>query len=199
MTWISQTWRGRQLLRPQWPCDLVDSPRHGFRDLDLSMLTWTWGSDSTVAMWLYSTDLGMTLQHWIKVDLMWLFSFLFFLHLLKHFFCSCQSEIYKGIYINIIAPKWPWNVWNCCWLEAETFTQCRIINVLWVLCRKLNVLHVFTSLSGRRLRSVWNLHHPAVHSSELVWYLLQVRWTYSTGGPWTLSHELILAFLNYIF
>lgn len=30
-------------------------------------------------------------------------------------------------------------------------------------------------LSGWRLCSIWHLHHPTVHTSELVWNLLQVR------------------------
>lgn len=30
--------------------------------------------------------------------------------------------------------------------------------------------------SGWRLCSIWHLHHPTVHTSELVWNLLQVRW-----------------------
>lgn len=90
LTWVAQTW--------------PESVRHDAADSysDLSDLV------------ILSTHPDMVLEtwtcpcwHWIKVDLMWLFSFLFFLHLLKHFFCSCQSEIYKGIYINIIAPKWP--------------------------------------------------------------------------------------------
>lgn len=39
-------------------------------------------------------------------------------------------------------------------------------------------------LSGWRLRSVWHLHHPTVHTSELVWNLLQVRWVQCSSRQW---------------
>lgn len=42
-------------------------------------------------------------------------------------------------------------------------------------------------LPGWRLRPLWHLHHPTVHSSELVWNLLQVRLK-RRGRPPTLQY-----------
>lgn len=50
-------------------------------------------------------------------------------------------------------------------------TELSTLAVVWMFCTEAES----TFPSGWRLRSVWNLYHPAVHSSELVWYLLQVR------------------------
>lgn len=73
--------------------------------------------------------------------------------------------------------------WQCvaiaCWYYGSV---CCLDAVLVVSMR-------FFSPSGWRLCSVWNLHHPAVHSSQLVRDLLQVRLVYSAGGHWSLISD----------
>lgn len=89
-----------------------------------------------------------------------------------------------------------WFVFSFCIIRYHSFIRWQCVAIAcWyygsVCCLDavLVVSMCFFSPSGWRLCSVWNLHHPAVHSSQLVWDLLQVRLVYSAGGHWSLISD----------
>lgn len=89
-----------------------------------------------------------------------------------------------------------WFVFSFCIIRYHSFIRWQCVAIAcWyygsVCCLDavLVVSMCFFSPSGWRLCSVWNLHHPAVHSSQLVRDLLQVRLVYSAGGHWSLISD----------
>lgn len=87
-------------------------------------------------------------------------------------------------------------VFSCCIIRYHSFIRwqgvaiaCWYYGSVCCLDAVLVVSMCIFSPSGWRLCSVWNLHHPAVHSSQLVWDLLQVRLVYSAGGHWSLISD----------